>query len=486
MRSWRVVVTVLLIVCGPAAAVTQAQPPVPGLPALPGLPDLNSPAPPPISLPAGADVPDLQRWLNAVVPPPPIVAPAVPVGPAAPVTPVAPEAATTAQAANLALLQQAVMPSAVGDPLFDYWPPNLETFAPGDVIEVRDVTPVAALLVLVPARQVVQLKFRTTDAHGAPSYGTATLAIPAAPWTGTGSRPVLVNNLPIDALGRDCTPGYTLSHGFSSDTGQTDFIPPTTQLAMLRGYAVLIPDHEGPRMAYAEPYVAGHVVLDSIRAVRNLPPSEFAGSRYAMHGYSGGAIATRGAVALIDSYAPELAPSIVGAALGGVPVDYQMLGRSMNANLASGIFLAATFGVARERPEMLGEMNNLARWAATSPLKDTCSGVFALPGVLMLPIDLASQIPDPLHSDIATQIYDVTRMADLKSAVPLYIYNGEQEWWIPAEGARTLFREQCAMGVTAVYRSVPGEHILAAGIGYPDALFWLDQRLQGAPAPDEC
>lgn len=462
MRGWFALVTVMLLACVPLAGAASAQPP-------------NLPAPPSIPLPPSLDLPGLQQWIDAVIPPPPIVPPPIPV-----------EALSSRVSADLARLQAAVGPAAIHDPLFDAWPADLAEHAPGDILQSRDVTAVAAPILLAPVRQVLQLKYRTTDAHGAPSYATASLVIPAAPWTGDGSRPVLVNNLPIDALGRDCTPGYTLAHGINVSTSSSDYIPPTTQLAMLRGYAVLIPDHEGPRMAYAEPYVAGHAVLDAVRAVRALPSGEFTASRYALHGYSGGAIATRGAVALIDSYAPELASVIVGAALGGVPADYEILAHSMNANLASGVFLAATFGVGRERPEILARMNNLARWAAISPLKDTCAGVFALPGVLMLPIDLAADIPDPLHSDLAADIYRITRMPGMKSAVPLYIYNGEQEFWVPAEGARNLFHDQCAMGVPAVYRSVPGEHFIAAVAGYPGAMSWVDQRLRGIPAPNEC
>ncbi|PPJ21644.1 lipase [Nocardia nova] len=483
MRIRHVLVTVLLIGCGPVAGTAAAQPPiplpalplpaiaVPGLPGQPIAPQDPDPAP---SNPPAPGLAQLQQWINVVVPPPPI--------------PVADQAAAgeTGVTADLARLQQAVMPSPVGDPLIDDWPADLAALRPGDVIATRDVTATAAPLLVVPVRQALQVKYRTTDAHDAPSYATATLAIPAAPWTGPGSRPVLVNNLPIDALGRTCTPGYTLAHGFSADTGTTDFVPPTTQLALLRGYAVLIPDHEGPRMAYAEPFVAGHAVLDAIRAMRAALPAQFGASRYAMHGYSGGAIATRGAVALIDSYAPELAPLIVGAALGGVPADYQILSQSMNANFASGVFLAATFGVGRERPEILARMNNLARWAALSPLKDTCAGVFAVPGVLSLPIDIAADTPDPLHSALAVDIYRVTRMQGMKSAVPLYVYNGEQEFWIPAAGAREFYRDQCSLGVAAMYRSVPGEHIIAAGLGYPEAMGWVDQRLQGVPAPTEC
>ncbi|WP_228001774.1 lipase family protein [Nocardia australiensis] len=476
MRCWRVLFVTLLLACPPVVGQAAAQPPAPppALPGLPALPDLSGlPRLPDAN---GAILPGVQEWIDRVVPPPPV-----------PPESVVPSTAATGELSpTLTALRQAVLPSPVGDPIFDAWPANLGEFDAGEAIEVRDVTASAAPLVIVPIRQALLVKFRTDDAHGQPSYATATLVIPAADWVGSGSRPVVVNNLPIDALGRDCTPGYSLAHGWSRDTSITDFIPPTTQLAVLRGYAVLIPDHEGPWMAYAEPYVAGHAVLDSIRAVRELRPEEFGDSKFGMTGYSGGAIATHGAVKLIESYAPELTDVIVGATLGGVPADFEMLSRSMNGNLASAVFMAATFAIGRERPEILGRMNNLAQWAAVSPLKDLCGSDFGAAGVLMLPIDIAANFADPLHSGLAEDIYRVTRMEGMRSATPLYIYNGEQEFWIPAEGARNLYREQCGLGVAAVYRSVLGEHIIAGGLGYPEAMDWLDQRLRGVPVPDEC
>ncbi|APE38419.1 lipase [Nocardia mangyaensis] len=453
MRSVRVLVCSLLLLCSFAVGNAAADPsPPPELPGVPGF------------------LPDLQRWIDQVLP--------------SPIQPADAEAGDPA--AELAALRAAVLPSPVGDPIFDHWPEGLASLAPGELIETRDITGVAGLLTLVPIRSATLLKYRTADAHGRPSFATATLIVPATDWTGPGDRPILVNNLPIDALGRKCTPGYTLTHGLSTQSSMTEFLPPTTQLAVLRGYAVIVPDHQGPWMAYAEPYVAGHAVLDAIRAVRGSDPGAHGTSRVVMTGYSGGAIATHGAAKLIDSYAPELAEVIVGAALGGVPADFEILARSMNGNLASGIFMAATFAIGRERPEILAAMNNLARWVATSPMKDQCVSVFAVPGVLHLPIDVGANIADPLHSELATQIYEITRMSGMRSATPLYIYNGEQEWWIPAEGARNLYAEQCALGANAVYRGVFGEHIVGAVTGYPEAMLWLDERLQGVAARSEC
>ncbi|MEU2178604.1 lipase family protein [Nocardia sp. NPDC019219] len=439
------------------------------------------PAPPPAGVsgvfPPGGLLPGLQQLIDQVIPPPPIAPLPEPAFPAHEATTLSP---------SLAALRTATLPAPAGDPMFDLWPANLGELAAGEVIEVRDVRPTAAPLMLLPIERALLVKYRTTDAHGAPSYATATLIVPAAPWPGPGQRPVVVNNLPIDALGRTCTPGYTLAHGLNPDTSTTDFLPPTTHVAALRGYAVLIPDHEGPSMAYAEPIVAGHAVLDSIRAVRALLPEEFGAARFGLAGYSGGAIATHGAVKLIDGYAPELTDVIVGAALGGVPADFEILARSMNGNLASAIFMGAVFGIGRERPEILAGMNNLAQWVATSPVKNMCGSSFGAIGVLMLPIDIAANFPDPLHSALAADIYRVTKMAGMRSATSLFIYNGEQEFWIPAEGARNLYREQCRLGVPAVYRSVLGEHIIAGALGYPDAMIWLDDRLRGFQAPDEC
>ncbi|GAA3959563.1 hypothetical protein GCM10022231_19190 [Gordonia caeni] len=249
---------------------------------------------------------------------------------------------------------------------------------------------------------------------------------------------------------------------------------------------MIVPDHQGPRQAYAEPVTAGHIVLDSVRAAARFDHRRFGESRVGMFGYSGGAIATNGAAKLIGSYAPELAPRMVGAALGGVPADFQILVGSMNANLATGLFHAATFGIARERPEILTKANHAAQWIATSPLKNVCVIPEALAGQTFLPMQVLSNDPDPFHSDVAYDIYRITKMADKKAEVPLYIFNGTQEFWIPAVGARNLFAEQCRLGANATYREAFGEHGIAAVTGYPEAATWLDSRLHGKPARSTC
>ena len=383
-------------------------------------------------------------------------------------------------------LRDATLPSPVGDPMFDHWPAGLADRALGEVLATRDVTGLTGLLVTVPLRSARLVKFRSTDALGQPIFATATIIEPRDPWTGDGQRPIVVNNLPINGLGTECTSGYTLAHGLSDKTNQTDLFPPTTQLALSRGYTVIVPDHEGPRMAYAEPTLAGHIALDSVRAAASLAPGKYRESRVAVTGYSGGAIATNGTAKVLAGYAPELVDRMVGAALGGVPADFRILAEAMNANVATGVMLAATLGVARERPEVLNMGNNLGRWLATSDFKDSCGSNYGLAAPLQLPAQLLSSDGDPFNSPVARHIYAVTEMAGQRSAMPMYIYHGTQEIWIPVTGARKLYDQQCALGANATYREVPGEHLSAAVIAYPEAMEWLDARLRGVPAPNEC
>ncbi|WP_430334880.1 lipase family protein [Rhodococcus sp. ACT016] len=386
----------------------------------------------------------------------------------------------------LETLRTGMLPSPIGDPFFDEYPAGLPGMANGQVIEVRDVTPMARTLPIGPVREVKQLKVKSTDATGAPSFATATLIIPATAWPGPGPRPVLVNNVPINGLGRACTPSHTMANGITPSTNFLEFLRPVTTKAEERGYAVLMPDHEGPRMAYGEPYEAGHAILDTIRGVRNEFPAEFGTSKLAMMGYSGGAIATHGAVNLIDSYAPELRHDIVGAAFGGVPADFEMLGRTMNGNLASGLFLAAVLGISRERTQILPLINSLGQQLGMSSIKDMCVNNLAVMGILNAPIEVLANVKEALNSPVAHDIYAITKMADLKSGTPLYIYNGGQDFWIPALGARNLYDQQCGKGVRAVYRQVPGEHLLGEAFGNPGAFDWVDARFRGEPAPDEC
>ncbi|WP_374710713.1 lipase family protein [Rhodococcus sp. USK10] len=48
---------------------------------------------------------------------------------------------------------------------------------------------------------------------------------------------------------------------------------PRGQAALAQGWAVVLPDHQGPNAAYAAGPLAGRITLDGIRAAENFDPS---------------------------------------------------------------------------------------------------------------------------------------------------------------------------------------------------------------------
>ncbi|MQY26775.1 putative inactive lipase [Nocardia sp. RB56] len=433
-----------------------------GQPATAQPPDKPAPVAPDTAGPS-----PLQQWIDNTIPAPPLVA--------------APQPPEAEQAA----LWRAILSSPVADPTFDAWPAGLETLAPGQVIETRNITATAATMFDAPIARATLVKFRSTSAAGTPSFGTATLLEPAAAWNGPGPRPVEVDTLPINALGLRCTPGYTISHGVRDNHAINVFLPGVAT-ALNKGHTVLVPDHEGPLVAYAEPTVAGHMTLDSIRAIRSLAPDRFGDSRFAVTGYSGGAIASYATAMLLPEYAPELAAVLVGASIGGLVTDYVAVAHVFNGHSASGILLSVALAMSREHPDMLRYMNHLAQWVGTSPLKNICGDADGPLGAVGIPVEVAANIDHPLESGISEEIQRRTDLTGRTSGVPLYIYHGADDFWIPIQGPQRMYRSQCARGVAAEFRTVPGEHVSAMLNGAGGSVDWIDARLRGEPAPNEC
>ena len=363
----------------------------------------------------------------------------------------------------------------LGEPWFDP-PPGYESLPPGTVLNTRNVT-VGPLITPVHSTQIL---YRTTDSKNRPVAAATTVIVPTAPWAGAGSRPVVAYNMAINSLGHTCAPSWTLPRGLAKEI-------PAVQLFLAKNYAVVVTDHEGPRQAYAAGRMAGHAVLDALRAMVRLPELGLpAQSPIAMTGYSGGAIASGWAAQLEPTYAPDV--NIVGTAIGGPPVDYRILLSSMNGtNGASTLFLAAVTGVAREYPEIFQLMNaNGLRLAQLA--KDMCVTLLAPGGVVApIPVQALSDVPNVDRTPIAEEVIRHTRMGgDLAPTTPVFIYQGQHEFWIPREGAERLYDEWCANGAEVRLELYAGEHVIVALSGVPGSHRWIDDRLAGIPAPEGC
>lgn len=368
----------------------------------------------------------------------------------------------------------ALYPTPIGDPWFAP-PPGFENAAPGAVLHVRPVTVWPLFTDVVST----QLLVRSNDSKDRPVPVATTVMVPRAPWPGPGPRPVVAYNTAIDSLGLQCVPSWTLPRG-------TEIEVVAIQMLLARNYAVVVTDHQGPRQAYAAGRMSGHAVLDSVRAAVNSPWLGLSPqSPVAVSGYSGGAIASGWAAELAPTYAPEL--NFVAAAMGGAPVDYRILLGSMNGrNAASGVFLAATMGVAREYPELFELMNDNG-WRLGMVAKDWCLTALAPAGLVApIPVEALSDIPDVVNTPVAQRILAETRMGGQAPSAPVYIYQGQQEIWIPREGARRLYDEWCARGARVHLSEFVGEHLVVALSGLTPAFDWISDRFNGIPVGPGC
>ncbi|WP_415032885.1 lipase family protein [Gordonia sp. (in: high G+C Gram-positive bacteria)] len=362
----------------------------------------------------------------------------------------------------------ALLPTPLSGPGFYADPVDLTGLSNGEVIRSESVSP------RVPRRGVAIRRFlvRSTDTAGDAVPVAATLLEPRRPWRGSGPRPVVVRNQPINSLGLNAAPSRRIARGTYIDA------PPLLPLLLRRGYAVLIPDHEGPRMAYSAGIMAAHAVLDSVRGMRHLAP-ELVESAMVMDGYSGGAIATAWAAQEQASYAPEL--RFRGAVCGGTPTDFGLLQHSMNTGLGSGLLAAATIGQAREYPELAELFGDFALYMAIR-MKDLPQIRLAASGLARLDMNALAAVPDAFDSPIARGIIEANKPGATAPTMPVLLYHGSHskllgDQFIPEEGVVELAHRWRHLGADVEFLPVPGEHMIAAGWAMPTVLRWMRAAL---------
>lgn len=149
-----------------------------------------------------------------------------------------------------------------------------------------------------------------------PTYGNpiAAVATVVRPREDSTDRPLLAHQVIENSLGSIYAPSHIFAGGTDNDSneGFNQYLTGLTD----NGWALVLPDHEGPLSAYLAPVAGAHVTLDAIRAALNFPPLGLTEqSPIGLGGYSSGAVATAWAASLQQSYAREL--NIVGVAIGG-------------------------------------------------------------------------------------------------------------------------------------------------------------------------
>src|SRR3954453_5447772 len=219
------------------------------------------------------------------------------------------------------------------DPFYEP-PPGFEHAHPGTVLRSRDVE--LAFMGLVRQQfTATQLLYRTTDLHGMPQ-ATATTVIVPTERAAAGPVPLVSYQCAIDAVASRCFPSYALRRGAKAIGALAQFEFFLIAAALAEGWAVSVPDHEGPKGMWGAPYEPGYHVLDGIRAALAYERLGLSlNAPVGLWGYSGGGLASAWAAEVSGSYAPEL--NIVGAVLGSPVGDLGHAFRRLNGSFYSGL-----------------------------------------------------------------------------------------------------------------------------------------------------
>lgn len=368
--------------------------------------------------------------------------------------------------------------AAIAPPADDpfYQPPaGFESTTPGTVLRSRSVT-VTGLGVPFPVR-AWQALARSTDTADRPVAVATTLMVPLTPYP-FGKRPLLSYQTAIDSLGDQCNPSYTLRTGTEKEL-------PLITLGLLNGWAVVVTDFEGPRNAFGTGHMAGHAVLDGIRAVERLAGTGLAGvgTPVGLMGYSGGGHATSWAAELHPGYAPELA--VKGVASGGTPADLKGAAEQLDGGPASGLGFIAVVGMTREYPQLLTLVNDAGR-AMIERIGDMCV-TEATASNSFRRLNEFTVSPDPLNEPVAVEVLNHNDLRNRVPAAPVYLYHSAFDELIPYAGVQTLHRLWCRGGARVqLYTDYLSEHVVLAATGAPAAVAYLGDRFAGRPAPSNC
>ncbi|WP_216207150.1 lipase family protein [Amycolatopsis aidingensis] len=364
-------------------------------------------------------------------------------------------------------------------------PSNVADYQPGAVIRSRQITPKWALGEL-PAVQAWQVAYRTNDGEDAPTATVATVLIPDKPWTGPGTRPLMSYQSAEDSVGIDCAPSYSWRNGIFAGLGEPLADPFAVAPALLAGWGVVVPDYEGPKGMFGVGRMAGHGVLDGIRAALNFAPDGLdRNTKVAAFGYSGGGLATGWAAELQGSYAPEL--NYVGTAGGGTPAKLLDVVKWLTGpgRYAAGLAAGGMIGIMKQYPHLQKFLNDKGR-EFYKRYENACAPQL----VAELPfrdINQYTNSPDLFAEPEVVAAAERQSMGSQAPKAPVANYHGMLDEVVPFPQNKQAVEEWCSRGASVDVTWVPlAEHVLGVAPWYLAGYAFLNDRFAGKPAVNDC
>lgn len=397
---------------------------------------------------------------------------------------VVPAVAILALATGVSAAQASTPVPPAQDPFYTYSGSTpLSQIAPGTVLAKRSVSLViSGLTVPVSTEQVL---YRTTGEQGQATATVTTIIRPLIPLQG---NKIVAYQPAYDALGSQCDPSYELQGG-NGGVGQEG-----TAIAayIIAGFTVTVPDYEGEAMDWGAGQESGYGTLDGIRATENYL-GDSRSTKVGMLGYSGGAIATEWASELAPTYAPDL--RIVGAAEGGIPVDFAHNLTYINGDQDwAGVIPAIIVSLGRAFGINIQQYLSAYGQQLTSTVSSQCIGSFAAsyPGLTVQQL-LLPQYQNPFQIAPLVTVLNHLIMGNSPGAPgePLLLgvgdVDGTGDGIMIVGDTEALAHEYCQRGVPVSFDIYPLlKHADAAIPWEAHALSFLENLFGGGSPANQC
>lgn len=330
-----------------------------------------------------------------------------------------------------------------------------------------------------------RILYTTTALGDEPALASAIVVVPDD--AGDGPVPLVAWAHGTTGVAEGCAPSL-LDEPFES--GALFII----EDAIDKGWAVVATDYvglgtEGPH-GYLVGEPAGHAVLDSIRAARQVEGLDLS-DQSVVWGHSQGGHAALWAGTLADDYAPDA--GVVGVAAAAPASNLTGLVANLDEVPGGAIFASYVVdGYARTYDDV--RARDYVRGAAEVQMREIATRCLSGPGALLNVLSTLVQDTSPIDTDPTTGALGARLAENIPTdpiEPPLLIAQGETDPLVIPSAQQEYADQRCAVdGGPVDYRTYPDrDHVgvVAADSPYvPDLLEWTEQRLTGEPAPDSC
>ncbi|HET7666905.1 MAG TPA: lipase family protein, partial [Mycobacterium sp.] len=289
----------------------------------------------------------------------------------------------------------------------------------------------------------------------------------------------------IDAVAGRCFPSYALRRGAKALGALAQFEFFLVAAALAEGWAVSVPDHEGPKGMWGAPYQPGYHIVDGVRAALRyerlgLSPEAPVG----LWGYSGGGLATAWAAEVSGSYAPEL--NIVGAVLGSPVADLGHAFRRLNGSFYSGLPGMVVAALTQVYPELDRIIQEHATDEGKAMLLRIQKMTTAHAVLRFIGMDMGTMVNRPLEQILQTpevqHVFDCIKLGTAVPTPPVLVVQAVHDRIVSVDDIDDLTHTYQSGGASVTYhRDKFSEHMLLHPMSAPMTLRWLTDRFNGKP-----